>query len=64
MPAADMIPSIDEFAEAITGALLNIGFANSELPLLILESGRALIDDAGYLLGTVIANKRLSDGRK
>jgi len=34
------------------------------LPLLILETGRALIDDAGYLLGTVLANKRLSDGRR
>ena len=28
------------------------------------ETGRALIDDAGYLLGTVLANKRLSDGRR
>jgi diaminopimelate decarboxylase len=64
MPSADMIPSVDEFAEAITNALYNIGFSNDELPLLILESGRALIDDAGYLLGTVLANKRLSDGRK
>ena len=34
------------------------------MPLLILESGRALIDDAGYLLGTILANKRLSDGRR
>ena len=34
------------------------------LPLLILETGRALIDDAGYLLGTVVANKRLADGRR
>ena len=31
---------------------------------LILETGRALIDDAGFLLGTVLANKRLSDGRR
>jgi diaminopimelate decarboxylase len=29
-----------------------------------MESGRVLIDDAGYLLGTVLANKKLSDGRK
>jgi diaminopimelate decarboxylase len=34
------------------------------LPQLILETGRALIDDAGYLLGTVLASKRLSDGRR
>jgi diaminopimelate decarboxylase len=34
------------------------------MPLLILETGRALIDDAGYLLGTVLATKRLADGRR
>ena len=34
------------------------------MPLLILETGRALVDDAGYLLGTVLANKKLSDGRR
>jgi diaminopimelate decarboxylase len=57
-------PSVDEFAEAITTTILNYGFKTEELPLLILESGRVLIDDAGYLLGSVLANKRLSDGRK
>ncbi len=64
LPAADTIPSIDQFAEDITSALLNFGFKTDELPLLILETGRALIDDAGYLLGSVLANKRLSDGRR
>lgn len=57
-------PTVDEFAETITTSILNSGFAQNELPLLILESGRVLIDDAGYLLGTVLANKRLSDGRR
>ena len=61
---AGSVPSVDEFAEAITSTILNFGFKTDELPLLILETGRALIDDAGYLLGTVLANKRLSDGRK
>jgi diaminopimelate decarboxylase len=64
LPGADVMPSMDEFAEAITSTILNYGFKKEELPLLILESGRALIDDAGYLLGSVIANKRLSDGRR
>ncbi|MEI8052579.1 MAG: diaminopimelate decarboxylase [Bacteroidota bacterium] len=64
LPASDTNPSIDDFAEAITTAILNAGFKTEELPLLILEAGRALIDDAGYLLGTVLANKRLSDGRR
>ncbi len=60
----DSSPSFDQFAEAITTAILNAGFVENELPLLILETGRALIDEAGYLLGTVISNKRLSDGRR
>jgi|SRR6185437_1438131 len=64
LQGADASPSFDQFAEAITTAILNAGFTETELPLLILETGRALIDDAGYLLGTVISNKRLSDGRR
>ena len=64
LPGSDTVPSIDQFADAITDVILGYGFKQDELPLLILESGRALIDDAGYLLGTVIATKRLSDGRR
>ncbi|MEI6275404.1 MAG: alanine racemase [Prolixibacteraceae bacterium] len=64
LPGVDTVPTIDQFADAITGAILAFGFKQEELPLLILETGRAMIDDAGYLLGTVLANKRLSDGRR
>ncbi len=60
----DSVPEISEFAEAISSSLLNAGFDNAELPYLYLETGRALVDDAGFLLGTVISNKRLSDGRR
>jgi diaminopimelate decarboxylase len=64
LPGTDTVPSIDQFADAITEAIFQSGFRQDELPLLILETGRALIDDAGYLLGTVLATKRLSDGRR
>jgi diaminopimelate decarboxylase len=64
LQAADIIPSIDDYAEAITTAILNFGFKTEELPTIFLETGRALIDDAGYLLGSVVAIKRLSDGRR
>ena len=64
LQAADTIPTIDDYAEAITSTILNYGFKTEELPTLFLETGRALIDDAGYLLGSVIALKRLSDGRR
>jgi len=63
LPGTDTVPTIDQFADAITDVILGFGFRQEELPLLILETGRALIDDAGFLLGTVLANKRLSDGR-
>ncbi|MEI8086845.1 MAG: hypothetical protein WCG93_11595, partial [Paludibacter sp.] len=64
LPGSDTVPSIDQFADAITDVILQYGFKHDELPLLILESGRVLIDDAGYLLGSVLATKRLSDGRR
>jgi len=64
LPGTDTVPSIDQFADAITDVILGYGFKQDELPTLILESGRALIDDAGYLLGSVLATKRLSDGRR
>jgi diaminopimelate decarboxylase len=60
----DTSPSFDEYAEAITNALINSRFEPDNMPLLILETGRALIDDAGSLVGSVIANKKHADGRK
>jgi diaminopimelate decarboxylase len=64
LPGTDTNPSFDDYAEAITSALINADFEPGNLPLLILETGRALIDDAGHLLGSVISNKRLADGRR
>jgi diaminopimelate decarboxylase len=64
LPGVDLVPSISEFAEAICSSILNSRIRPDELPLLIMESGRALVDEAGYLVGTVIANKRLSSGRR
>lgn len=59
----DTSPSFDDYAEAITTSLINSPLDPEHMPMLILETGRALIDDAGSLAGTVIANKKLSDGR-
>ncbi len=64
LPGSDTCPSFDEYAEAISQALNNSDIQYDKMPTLILETGRALIDDAGYLLGTVLANKRLADGRR
>ncbi len=64
LPGSDTCPTFDEYAEAITTALQNSDIKYDRMPTLILETGRALIDDAGYLAGTVLANKFLPDGRK
>jgi len=62
--AADTNPGFNEYADAISFAIMSSGFTQEEMPVLILETGRALIDDSGYLLGKVLATKRLSDGRR
>jgi diaminopimelate decarboxylase len=64
MPGSETCPSFDEYAEAISNALISSEIPHENLPVLFLETGRALIDDAGYLLTTVLANKRLSTGRR
>lgn len=64
MPGNETCPSFDDYAEAISNALISSEIPHEKLPVLFLETGRALIDDAGYLLCTVIANKRLSDRRR
>ncbi len=64
MPGSETSPSFDEYAEAITNALISSEIPHENLPALFLETGRALIDDAGYMLTTVLANKRSSTGRR
>jgi diaminopimelate decarboxylase len=62
--AADvLLPSIDEYADAICDAL----WANlkpGHTPKLIIESGRAMIDEAGTLITSVCGTKRLPDGTR
>jgi len=64
LPGVDTCPSFDDYADVITTALINSTIDHNHMPLLILETGRALIDEAGYLAGTVVANKRLTSGRR
>lgn len=64
MPGSETCPSFDEYAEAISNALISSEIPHENLPVLFLETGRALIDDAGYMLTTVLANKRATNGRR
>ncbi|WP_304130993.1 alanine racemase [Ignavibacterium album] len=64
LPAEEVVPGLEQFADSIASGLFELPYKAEELPMLILETGRALIDNAGYLISTVIANKRLADGRR
>lgn len=55
------IPTADDYATAIVGALRQHLRPGHE-PELIIESGRALVDNAGYLITSVVARKQLPDG--
>jgi diaminopimelate decarboxylase len=57
-PAEEVVPPIEAYAEAICEVLNAI--PNSKRPLLRLESGRHLVDEAGYLLSTVVALKGMN----
>lgn len=68
LPPEQVIPSVDQYAEAITSVLLKLTHERSAKgcprPTLILESGRAIVDDAEVLISSVFANKQLPDGRR
>jgi diaminopimelate decarboxylase len=58
-----MIPSIDKYAEAICDSL-QAALKPGHMPKLIIESGRAMVDEAGTLITSVCGTKRLSDGTR
>jgi diaminopimelate decarboxylase len=62
-PTDESAPSFDMYAEAVCDELLS-AFKPDELPLLILETGRALIDECAVLVSTVCATKRFSSGMR
>ena len=55
MPEDTKVPPIEEYAEAIAGVLNQL--PRAQRPQLRLETGRHLIDDAGYLIASVVAVK-------
>lgn len=57
-PAEQAVPPIEAYANAITSVLTKL--PAEERPLLRLESGRSLVDEAGYLLTTVVAVKGIN----
>jgi len=60
----DNCPPLDDYTEAITSSLLAANFHPTDLPTLILETGRALVDEAGFMITRVVGNKRLANGTR
>lgn len=57
-------PSYDQYAAAIGNAFNESPFVSEHLPTLILETGRALIDEAGTMISGVIGRKNLPTGER
>ncbi len=55
LPIDEAVPPIEDYAEAICGVLNSL--PSGRRPRLFLESGRALVDEAGSLITTVVAVK-------
>lgn len=58
LPTEQVVPDFEAYAEAITAGIFDQLRGGEAPPALLLETGRALVDEAGYLLATVVANKR------
>lgn len=59
-----IVPQVADYANTITKELYSADFKEEERPTLILETGRALIDNAATLLSKVISSKRNSVGHR
>lgn len=68
LPPDQAVPDINEYADAVCDALVEetrfLQQSGRPLPRLIIESGRAIVDDAQMLITSVVGTKRLPDGRR
>ncbi len=62
LPPEVSVPSIEEYAETISTALENT-LPSGRYPTLYLESGRHMVDEAGSLITSIIAQKQLPHGQ-
>jgi len=57
-------PSYDQYAASIGMAFNESAFAREHNPLLIMETGRSLVDESGYLISSVLGKKLLPTGER
>ncbi len=58
MAPDEATPSFDAYADAICGTIKRCWPSGHKLPRLFLETGRAMVDEAGYLIASVVAVKQ------
>ncbi len=64
LSGAAVIPTFDQYANALCQPLRDKASSFKRRPRLILEPGRALVDEAVSLVTTVVSTKRFADGTK
>ena len=64
LPGHELTPSFDQYAEAICQTLDQDMPDYAQPPLLLLETGRALVDEAGSLITTVVGVRNTLDGSR
>ena len=63
LPGEQATPSFSQYVEKIAAGL-DEAYGGAEWPRIVLETGRAIVDDAGILVASVVGNERLTDGRR
>lgn len=63
LPGEEVTPSLGQYVERIATGLEE-AYEGAELPRVVLETGRAMVDEAAVLISSVVGNKRLVDGRR
>ncbi|ETR72805.1 MAG: Diaminopimelate decarboxylase [Candidatus Magnetoglobus multicellularis str. Araruama] len=63
LPPEISVPPLENYIDAITSTLLS-NLSPEEYPTVYMETGRGMIDEAGYLITTVEGVKRMPDGLK
>ncbi len=63
LPPDFSVPPVQDFAKMI-GQTLHEKTNPHYMPTVYFESGRAVVDDSGYLITSIVGSKRLVDGKK
>lgn len=64
LPGHETAPSFEQYADAICNTLHERLPAGQPQPALYLETGRALVDEAGYLVSTVLDARHSGEGNR